>query len=213
MPNHCNNIITVSGPIKELRRFLSEVASEKSVFDFNKILPCPKELLDVASPVRIMTQEEILQMWEKHRQLNKGEHSSLTRPHGLGITKERQSELIARFGYDNWYDWCCENWGTKWGAYDVTDWVKVGKGFEASYDSAWAPPTNGLVNLSKLFPSLSFRNCYMETGMDFCGYDVIENGEIIEADEDKISSDTGLKFCEERFGYEPYVDEEESIPV
>lgn len=213
MPNHCNNIITVSGPSKELRRFFSAVASEKSVFDFNKILPCPKELFEHGSPVRIMTQEEILQMWEKHRQLNKGEHSSLTRPHGLGITKERQSELIARFGYDNWYNWCCKNWGTKWGAYDVQEWTWVTeRTITTSYDSAWAPPTNGLVKLSKLFPLLSFRNCFMETGMDFCGYDVIENGEVTEEDEDKISSDTGLKFCEERFGYEPYEDDE-SVPV
>lgn len=199
MPNHCNNIITVSGPIKELRRFLSEVASEKSVFDFNKILPCPKELLDVASPVRIVSQEEV----------DKNTRNGSINP---GITQERHDELVAKHGTASWYDWCCENWGTKWGAYDVTDWVKVGKGFEASYDSAWAPPTKGLVNLSKSFPLLSFRNCYMETGMDFCGYDVIENGEVIEAGEDKISSDTGLKFCEERFGYEPYVDDE-SVPV
>ena len=30
-----------------------------------------------------------------------------------GLTPEQKEERIAKYGYDNWYDWRFENWGGK----------------------------------------------------------------------------------------------------
>jgi hypothetical protein len=63
----------------------------------------------------------------------------------------------------NWYDWCNENWGTKWNSYDgnVTE---NGIGF----NTAWSPPVGVIVALSKRIGK-SLRLIYDEPGMDFCG--------------------------------------------
>ena len=63
----------------------------------------------------------------------------------------------------NWYDWCCENWGTKWNSYDgnVTD---DGIGF----NTAWSPPSPVITALSKQIGK-PLRLIYDESGMDFCG--------------------------------------------
>ena len=30
------------------------------------------------------------------------------------LSPEDSKKLKDLYGFDNWYDWCCENWGTKW---------------------------------------------------------------------------------------------------
>ena len=46
---------------------------------------------------------------------------------------------------DNWYDWCCENWGTKWNACDVVfnDYSIDNDhkpSIDYSFQTAWSPP-------------------------------------------------------------------------
>jgi hypothetical protein len=63
----------------------------------------------------------------------------------------------------NWYNWCCENWGTKWNSYDgnVTE---DGIGF----NTAWAPPSPLIAVLANQIDK-PLRMVYDEPGMDFCG--------------------------------------------
>ena len=87
--------------------------------------------------------------------------------------------------YDNgkWYDFCVNNWGTKWdiGADIGTDreeWhglkaTRVGNQVSTTFDSAWAPPVglyNKLVELG-----YNVKASYFESGMAFCG--IWDNGE------------------------------------
>ena len=43
-------------------------------------------------------------------------------------------------GIPNWYDWQCENWGTKWNAYDQSIEDQGYGSFEIRFDTAWSPP-------------------------------------------------------------------------
>lgn len=56
MPNHVATVLTISGAMDEIKRFIQAVDSgEENRFSFEKILPMPKELEGTRSPVLIQT--------------------------------------------------------------------------------------------------------------------------------------------------------------
>ena len=72
-------------------------------------------------------------------------------------------------GYHSWYDFCTSNWGTKW---DVGDEHSIeldedGLGFNAPFDSAWAPPMGVVEALVE--QGLEVTLYYYEPGMGFVG--------------------------------------------
>lgn len=82
-----------------------------------------------------------------------------------------------------WYDWRVENWGTKWDIKAEASELHSYQGVysvDYTFDSAWAPPTEVFVKLSKTFPEIVIHLSYDEPGMDFSGYAVISNDEIFE---------------------------------
>ena len=78
----------------------------------------------------------------------------------------------------NWYDWCCNNWGTKWDV-DCTYEFRGDHKIEFGFDSAWAPPIPWLEWVARLFPNLRFSLTYDEPGMCFrgCAFGI---GEIVD---------------------------------
>lgn len=85
---------------------------------------------------------------------------------------ERQKELeiqtaynIKNYGYSNWYDFCVNEWGTKW---DVQgEYQDIDEGIVINFDSAWAPPIEAYAK----FVSMGFEveAMYYEPGVSFCG--------------------------------------------
>lgn len=92
---------------------------------------------------------------------------------------DENKALRAKYGYDNWYDWRWEHWGTKWDACDAEIEESDDSDLSISFDTAWSFPTPVVVELSKLFPTLTF--CYdanEEGGL----YDFVvnfKNGEVV----------------------------------
>ena len=78
---------------------------------------------------------------------------------------------------DGWFDWCVNNWGTKWdvGADIGTDREEfhglkatvVGNEANCSFDSAWSPPIGLYEKLDEL--GYKVHASYFEPGMAFCG--------------------------------------------
>ena len=76
---------------------------------------------------------------------------------------------------ENWYEWNCENWGTKW---DVDeDEVSIDRMSEEviNFDflTAWSPPINFLKNLAKLYEKIYIECNYIEESMGFKGFVII----------------------------------------
>ena len=80
-------------------------------------------------------------------------------------------------GFDNWYDWRCENWSTKW---DVNEFYGVDRQYltEQSegesvitfgFSSAWSPPIGAYEKFLENNSDCSVRAFYYEGGCDFMG--------------------------------------------
>lgn len=82
-----------------------------------------------------------------------------------------EEQNLAKYGYKNWYDWCCDKWGTKWGDYD-TDYMEhlETPNLRAyRYTTAWSPMVEAIKVFAQKFPNLVFINTYEEGGMAFLG--------------------------------------------
>jgi hypothetical protein len=71
-------------------------------------------------------------------------------------------------GYGNWYDYCVNEWGTKWdiGA-DGNPAQDIPGGLMLGFDSAWAPPCAAYEKLTE--QGFRIRAMYYEGGMAFAG--------------------------------------------
>tara|TARA_R100000742_G_C4228410_1_gene50534 strand:+ start:215 stop:700 length:486 start_codon:yes stop_codon:yes gene_type:complete len=87
-------------------------------------------------------------------------------------TEERK-----KYGSDNWYDWSCENWGTKWNAYDVDVESHEDTTLYIDFCTAWSPPLPILEHLweKKTHYRITDINCeYKDEGWMYEG--VYDNG-------------------------------------
>lgn len=75
---------------------------------------------------------------------------------------------LATHGYKNWYDFCVNEWGTKWDVggegYPAED---IPEGLMLTFDSAWSPPIAAYEKL--MAQGFSVRAMYYEPGMAFAG--------------------------------------------
>lgn len=78
------------------------------------------------------------------------------------------------YGYTNWYDFCVNEWGTKWdvGA-DGNPAQDIPGGLMLGFDSAWAPPVAAYEKLQAM--GFRIRAMYYECGMAFAG--IWDNGD------------------------------------
>ena len=89
--------------------------------------------------------------------------------------EEDTARNIEVHGYGNWYDFCVNEWGTKWdvGGDDYNEpSQETPNKITMSFDSAWAPPITAMDKLEAL--GFSVRLYYYEPGMCFAG--VYEDG-------------------------------------
>ena len=89
------------------------------------------------------------------------------------VAEEAEHKLKEEFnrithGYTNWYDFCVNEWGTKWdvGA-DGNPAQDIPGGLMLGFDSAWAPPCAAYEKLTE--QGFRIRAMYYEPGMAFAG--------------------------------------------
>jgi len=147
MPNYCNNVVEIRGPVKVVKALVDHK------LDFMKIYPYPPELDIVA-----------------------GRSGADDSPEQKALVAAEESNL-KKYGYKNWYDWCVSEWGTKWNAGGDNDAMMVDYDEDVDnqgtalfqFDTAWAPALGVLQKLMDDHPELSIECRYYEPGVGFMG--------------------------------------------
>ena len=107
----------------------------------------------------------------------------ITMPEELNIMKDISEEELsirkAKYGYDNWYDWRFENWGSKWDAQEpyITEEEEL---LTINFDTEWSPAIPYVKQVAKMYPDLIFDLYFMETGEWFAGRVFAKNEEVNE---------------------------------
>ena len=88
------------------------------------------------------------------------------------------------YGSPTWYYWCCENWGTKWNAYDgyIYDDDTI------VFETAWSPADQIGVELSLQNPDKLISITYANEDPSSTGLMEFYNGQIITDDEYKYGT-------------------------
>ena len=71
-------------------------------------------------------------------------------------------DLKEKYGYFNWYDWACANWGTKWNACDTF----ISGNNDIQFNTAWGEPTPIFYAMSKMYPNkeINIESFYEDGG-------------------------------------------------
>lgn len=146
MPNWCNNVITLTHEDKTLIDKI-DGCRESEVGVLQTLIPCPEELLNPETTTWGHGEEE------KARE-------------------ELRQQLVKKYGYQSWYDWCIANWGTKWDLCEPQITRIDDNTVQICCDTAWSPPIGAFERLVE--EGFGVHAYYYEGGMCFAG--IWDNG-------------------------------------
>ena len=78
-----------------------------------------------------------------------------------------------KYGAENWYDWACNNWGTKWNSCHTEIIEDEKDGLTYTFDTAWDCPREVVEKLQHIldeelpFISIESWGCVHEDGQEF----------------------------------------------
>lgn len=148
-------------------------------------------------PCFAMSQEEIAKKLNKAQRFGKDEKSVLA----LG---KKAVENYKKYGAIDWYDWRCDNWGTKWNAHN-TDLLNI-ENAEVYFDTAWSSVMSLIHKISKAHPECNIEYEFAEEQAGYrAGQYELKNGKIISgADYEPYSKESYEKYFELWGGEDEY---------
>lgn len=178
MPNWCSNLLYVSGNLEELG--LLDERMNGANFTLQKCKAMPKVLIKYSSHPVILSSKKVK---AAERELLISKLKGQDDQSGLPMTRHTRKKLIKLYGSTGWYSWRLMNWGTKWDVNDNVTWTQRPRSFVYEFETAWGPPIEAIVWLSKDFPKLNFTLGYNEPGMAYKGIVKIKDGKYKEKKE------------------------------
>ena len=151
MPNWCENRLTISHSDPSMIKRARDAWVDRRFL--REFIPIPQELTIVSG--RVGADDNPEQM----------------------LLVAQQEANLKKYGYQDWYTYCVNEWGTKWDIGYQEDWNEPcdesETTFTVKYNSAWSPPEAACFKLVAM--GFDITNYYYEPGMGFCG--VFKDGE------------------------------------
>lgn len=152
MPNWCENLMKVTGPEEEVKKFAEEyilpkkgmdgVESDEG-FDFDRVIPEPRTIEECPERYRVMGEQQARQ---KH----------------LAWDPEDPTCWF------DWYNWRLDHWGCKWKLSDEDHTIDTEE-IQCWFNTPWGPPMPVMQELQDRHPNLEISIYWLEEGGN-CGY-------------------------------------------
>lgn len=196
MPNWVKTVIKTSPDV--LKEIKEKYFNTKSL-DFNKVIPMPEDLKvtagssgitgliilhfksdDEEQKQKINAVYKALDCFNRDIYLD-SRYSDIIKKYFEDTSQfkedielgEKYLDNYYKYGYSNWYDWCIDNWGTKWNC----DGFKAGKDMMI-YVTAWDFADKIILKLSREIPNAVFECRFANEDFgSLCGIVEIKNGE------------------------------------
>jgi hypothetical protein len=189
MPNWTYIQLEISGKPEELKKLIKETITVTKVdkvvnheINNNAIMPYPEHFKEMD---RIAKEKE---KEYKNKVFIDNEESS------------KEAMLLPKDGFNSGgYEWCSQNWGSKWGFCNshLEDQDIEDGSISIRTESPWTHPLGLMEDWSKKYPDLEFVYDVEEESNAFVGEMIFKNGECIS---DGIHEPT-LEEIQERNGY------------
>ena len=139
MPNWCNNSVEIYHDDPVMIERVRKAFNDGGLL--NEFIPVPADLQIVAGSVP---------------EAERADHE----------LKEEFNRIA--YGYTNWYDFCVNEWGTKWDiGSDGNPAQDIPGGLMLGFESAWSPPVGAYEKLIEM--GFRIRAMYFEPGMAYAG--------------------------------------------
>lgn len=199
MPNHVTSIIKLTGDRKKIEEMLEAVKTDEigiGSLDFNKVIPMPESLnitsgtatergyeaykgfMEVYTLFGTTNMDSILHVPPSSEDAFLRQRPDIDRSEFELGKQAFQNEM--RYGATTWYDWCINNWGTKWNSYGY-DYFDRSDPSTIGFHTAWSAPHPIIEKLAKRYPEVSIEHQWADEDIGYnCGRRIYENGACIE---------------------------------
>lgn len=180
MPNWCSNsVIFKHADREQLQQLVDAYNSGKTM---QTLFPCPAALRDTVAGSLVPGSPEQTAL------------------------EQKQADNLAQYDAKDWYDWCVDNWSTKWDfgradssgpAAEIKTNEEGDEYVELSFDTAWAPPLGFYAHLTA--QGFKVKAYYFEGGVGFCGiwHDNLDDAiDIREFTQEWLRDHVADKICE-----------------
>ena len=155
MPNYVQNILNIEGDKKEVDKVLKAVSNAYRIFDFERLIPMPREL-EIEAGTRTQKGFQHYQKFvgeyflkirdsEKIEDIPKNAEKEYLANHSevdiqtweLG---KKAFENYTKYGAISWYEWSIQNWNCKWNAMNTESERLSEENARISFQTAWSAP-------------------------------------------------------------------------
>ena len=220
MPNYVRNIIKFEGTQEDILDMLKRIQNDSigiGSIDFNKLIPMPESLnIECGSRttqgvkmvkdfILKLTTEKLVSI-QDNKELEKVLNEQTKNVPEESLDKWELGIKAAlnqmKYGAETWYEWACENWGTKWNSCNFGENSGSFEDNTIQFDTAWSPPHPVMEKLAEEYPNISFEHRWADEDLgQNCGKSEYENGERTSA---LVPSNhkTALEFAAIVWGYD-----------
>lgn len=228
MPNWVTNFIRLEGDEKRIRELKERIKDDEyglGTIDFNKLIPMPKSL-NIESGSRTTLGLKAYKLFAELYQLG----VKRTKEELLNIPKEREEAFLKykkdikadewelgraayrnelQYGSPTWYEWCCNNWGTKWNACGYAEGVDYNTEENTIwFETAWSAPHPILQKLSQEYPDIEITHEWADEDIGVnCGRKEYWGGDCVDTYYPE-EGDEALEFATQLWGIEETEDME-----